>query len=306
MKASGFGSFLARLPRRLRVALVLAVLALAGGLFGGVATQRSEIGPLEAGVGAGTAGSGPATAAADSALPQEGPFRVVEIVDGDTLVLDSGREVRLVGIQAPKLPLGRKGFEAWPLAEEAKAALAEIALGQKVRLRLGQQPEDRHGRILAHIDLADGTWVQGEMLSRGMARVYSFADNRALVAEMLAREGAARAADRGIWALAYYRPRQAVELAADSEGYLDRFELVEGRVLNAAEVRGRGYLNFGADWHSDFTASLAPEVMRRFAAEGIALSDYQDRRLRLRGWLKSYNGPLIEITHPEQIELLDE
>ena len=41
--------------------------------------------------------------------------RVVEIVDGDTLVLAGGRQVRLVGIQAPKLPLGRPGLEAGPL-----------------------------------------------------------------------------------------------------------------------------------------------------------------------------------------------
>ena len=45
--------------------------------------------------------------------------RAVEIVDGDTLILADGREVRLVGIQAPKLPLGRKNFRTWPLADEA-------------------------------------------------------------------------------------------------------------------------------------------------------------------------------------------
>ena len=41
---------------------------------------------------------------------------VAEVVDGDTLILADGTEVRLVGIQAPKLPLGRKGFRAQPLA----------------------------------------------------------------------------------------------------------------------------------------------------------------------------------------------
>ena len=37
----------------------------------------------------------------------------------DTVVLTTGRQVRLVGSQAPKLLLGRVGFTAWPLAEEA-------------------------------------------------------------------------------------------------------------------------------------------------------------------------------------------
>ena len=35
----------------------------------------------------------------------------VKIVDGDTLILDTGKQVRLVGLQAPKLPLGRPNFE---------------------------------------------------------------------------------------------------------------------------------------------------------------------------------------------------
>jgi len=57
-----------------------------------------------------------------------------EVVDGDTLLLENGTKVRLVGIQAPKLPLGRAGFEAWPLAEEAKQALEDLALGQTLTL----------------------------------------------------------------------------------------------------------------------------------------------------------------------------
>ena len=72
--------------------------------------------------------------------------RVTEIVDGDTVVLADGRQVRLVGIQAPKLPLGRKGFEPWPLAGEAKAALGQLALGRELRLGFGGRRQDRHGR----------------------------------------------------------------------------------------------------------------------------------------------------------------
>src|SRR5690606_29020787 len=91
-----------------------------------------------------------AAAAAPVAFPPDladgGSFTVVEVVDGDTLVLDDGREVRLVGIQAPKLPLGRTGFETWPLAEEARRALAELALGRTVRLGYGGRQVDRHGR----------------------------------------------------------------------------------------------------------------------------------------------------------------
>ena len=228
--------------------------------------------------------------------------RVVEIVDGDTLVLAGGRQVRLVGIQAPKLPLGRPGFKAWPLAAEAKAALAELTLGREVTLAYGGRRIDRHGRALAHLIEGSGTWVQGELLARGMARVYSFADNRALIPEMLARERAARAARRGIWRWRFYAVRGAEEAAQ----HLGGFELVEGRVIKVAVVRKRVYLNFGADWRSDFTVTIAPRTRRLFEAEGIDPSAYEGRMVRVRGWVKSYNGPLIEATHPEQIEVLEE
>jgi endonuclease YncB( thermonuclease family) len=227
---------------------------------------------------------------------------VVEIVDGDTLVLADGRQVRLVGIQAPKLPLGRAGFKAWPLAEEAKAALAGLALGRAVTLGYGGRRIDRHGRALAHLFDEAGVWIQGALIDRGMARIYSFTDNRTLVPEMLARERAARAAGRGIWGLRAYAVRDAAGVPANLSG----FELVEGRVVDVAIVRKRSYLNFGADWRSDFTVTIAPRTRRLFEAEGIDPLSYQGKLVRVRGWLKSYNGPLIEATHPEQIEVIDE
>ena len=63
-----------------------------------------------------------------AALEAGGSALIVSVTDGDTLTLDDGTVVRLVGIQAPKLPLGRPGFEAWPLADEARAALEELGL----------------------------------------------------------------------------------------------------------------------------------------------------------------------------------
>lgn len=245
-------------------------------------------GAAQGGIPAGLAPGGTATA--------------VEIIDGDTLVLDDGREVRLVGIQAPKLPLGREGFKAWPLADEAKQALARLALGKPLTLAFGGRRVDRHRRTLAHLFDADGTWLQGALLRLGLARVYSFADNRALVPEMLAREAEARTAGRGIWTDPFY----AVRTPAGSARHIGGFELVEGRVREVAVVRGRAYLNFGADWRQDFTVTLSPADRRRFEAEGIVPEDYRGRIVRVRGWLKSYNGPMIEITHPEQIEVIGE
>ncbi len=227
---------------------------------------------------------------------------VRSVVDGDTVILDGGTQVRLVGIQAPKLALGRPGFRAWPLAADAKGLLEKLTLGRSLRLSYGGRRIDRHGRLLAHLQNQRAGWIQGEMLSAGLARVYSFADNRARVADMLALEGRARAARLGIWSDSYYRVLNATE----TPKFIDTFQIVEGRVVSAAVVRRRGYLNFGADWRLDFTVTVAPRDRRLFNRAGLAIESYQGRLVRVRGWLKSFNGPMIEATHPEQIELLSE
>jgi len=250
--------------------------------------------------------SGITAAAADIPAPLRGSLepghsaRVVEVVDGDTVILDDGRQVRLVGIQAPKLPLGRPGFERWPLADEAKHALESMVLGETVTLAYGGQRVDLYNRLLAHLFTKDGGWVQAQLLKSGLARVYSFPDNRALVAEMLRFERTSRRKKTGIWTLPYY-----VVLDPEASAlHLERFALVEGRVQDTARVRGRVFLNFGADWRTDFTISIAPKYWKNFLNVGINPGDYKGRRVRVRGWLKSRNGPMVEVTHPEQIEVL--
>ncbi|MEM7445212.1 MAG: thermonuclease family protein [Pseudomonadota bacterium] len=227
--------------------------------------------------------------------------QVVEIVDGDTIVLADGRQVRLVGLQAPKLALGRSGFVDWPLAEESQAFLEDLALNRSVALAFGGLPEDRHGRLLAHLVRDDGVWLQGAILAAGMARVYSFADNRTAVADMLALEQTARATEQGIWALSHYAIRAATEPLEEA---VDSFQVIEGRVLDAAEVRGRYFLNFGEDYRTDFTVTVSPSDARAFSDPQSDLLGLEGQQIRVRGWVGFRNGPQIEADHPEQIEII--
>ncbi len=244
---------------------------------------------------------GAAPAGAAAGVERDGAATVREVIDGDTLTLDNGETVRLVGVQAPKLPLDRPHFAKWPLADEARAALIELSKDQPVRLSYGGARRDRYNRLLAHLHRAtDDRWLQGEMLSLGMARVYTFSDNRALAGEMLALEQAARAARRGIWADEFYQVRQVEEL----EPLIDSFQLVEGKILNSAKLRDYIFLNFGTDYRTDFTVAIARRQWRNFTAEEIDPAQWRGQRVRVSGWLDKRNGPVIEITHPEQIERL--
>ncbi len=269
------------------------------------------LGTLLAGLLAGLPAAGPVGAQAPGYKDagrdglRLGPKAIVSaVVDGDTVVLErpvmGATQIRLVGIQAPKLPLGRKNFPAWPLAAQSKRALEKLTLGKTVSLSFGGSEKDRHGRLLAHLHAPGGVWVQGTMLSQGMARVYSFPDNRGAVADMLALEGEARRARRGIWGLGFY----AVKTPRELSRLIGTFQLVKGRVLKAARVKGKVYLNFGQDWRSDFTITLKAGARRLFATAGVDPLALEGRMVRVRGWLKKFNGPMIDATHPEQIEVI--
>lgn len=231
---------------------------------------------------------------------------VTAVTDGDTMVLDSGEKIRLIGTQAPKLPLGREDFVGWPMAAQAQRALEALALNRSVRLGFGGEEIDRHERVLAHVFVAgeEGEiWAQLRMIETGLARVYSFPDNRKCLDVLLAAEARARMARLGIWADPYYSVR-AADKVDDLLKRAGQYELVEGRVLLADRRSGRVYLNFGRFFKEDFTAVIEAAALRLFAADGVDPLAFEGALVRIRGWVDDRDGPRIEITHPEQIEVL--
>jgi endonuclease YncB( thermonuclease family) len=242
-----------------------------------------------------------ASAAAHDAqiVPTEGPVLVAEVIDAETLRLADGRVLRLAGIIVP--PSGADDR----YAAAARQALALLARDRQVSFAFGSRRMDRHGRFMAHVWQADENgvrdgWLQGALLADGFARVATTPDNLLLVSDMLRVEDEARRARRGLWGDPAYR----IRTPEDAGAVLDSFQIVEGRIL-AVAIRGRGgYLNFGADYRTDFTLSLSREALRLMRQANVDPMALQGIRVRARGWLRSFNGPLIEITHPEQIEVL--
>ncbi|MCW8951924.1 MAG: thermonuclease family protein, partial [Rhodospirillales bacterium] len=86
---------------------------------------------------------------------------------------------------------------------------------------------------------------------------------------------------------------------------IDTFQLVEGRVVDTANVKGTVYLNFGRNWRTDFTVAIHRRALRLFEKTGVDPLLLKGRTIRVRGWLRSRNGPMIEATHPEQIEAFE-
>lgn len=254
----------------------------------------------------GPAPAEPATLNADCTLTAPERGVVAEVKDGETLQLADGRTVRLIGAKAPAPPLAYRGDRPWPLVDAAKEALVALAQGEEVELGFGGRRADRYGRALAQVYVVKGGerhWLQGELVGRGLARVYSYTDNHACTEELLRREDEARDKRRGVWGVSAY-----AVLEADNAERLSRltrsYQLVEGVVAAVGEGKARLYLNFAEDWRSDFTVSVARKDAETLKAQGLDVAALAGKTVRVRGYLEWRNGPMIEVDHREQIEIL--
>jgi hypothetical protein len=116
---------------------------------------------------------------------------------------------------------------------------------------------------------------------------------------MLKLEAAARREARGLWREPYYAVRRAAAMLP-REG----FHLVEGRVVRVERRRDGIFLDFGADWQRDFSVRMPATGLRPFRDAGLDPPGLEGALVRVRGWLRWSHGPLIEIDHPEAVELL--
>ena len=243
------------------------------------------------------AAPGAGAGAMREALQPAGAARVAEVLNGATMRLETGDTARLAGVAAPRMA-DREGRPR-PHAETARRALAALVLDKRVRLFHAGRRADRYGRLLVHLFVGP-RWVQGELVSAGHVRVRSYPGNRQRIAELLAREDTARKAERGLWAHRRYAVRTPETVRRD----LNSWQIVEGTVSAVAAFRDVTYLNFGRNWRTDFTVRIGARARRLFRRAGVDLRALEGRRIRVRGWVRSRNGPLIAATHPEQVEPL--
>jgi micrococcal nuclease len=74
---------------------------------------------------------------------------VTRMVDGDTLALNTGERVRLIGVDTPEMKHPKRPVEAF--GKEATAFTKPMVEGKCVRLEYDQQRQDKYGRILAYV-----------------------------------------------------------------------------------------------------------------------------------------------------------
>lgn len=123
------------------------------------------------------------------------PVEVVSILDGDTIDVSLGGQtyrLRYIGLDAPERD------EPW--GSEATAANVQLVAGQTVYLETDVSETDRYDRLLRYVYLADGTFVNAELVRLGWATAKAYPPDTKHQGLLAAREQEARQAQRGIWA----------------------------------------------------------------------------------------------------------
>jgi micrococcal nuclease len=135
---------------------------------------------------------------------------VKRAVDGDTLVLENGERVRLIGIDTPEMHESNKLYKDSRRTGEDVTTIQKLGRksyeftkglveGKRVSLEFDVERHDKYGRLLAYIYLKDGTFVNAEIVKQGYASLMTIPPNTKYtdLFQKLYRE--ARESRRGLW-----------------------------------------------------------------------------------------------------------
>ncbi len=117
--------------------------------------------------------------------PKQEQVLVVKVTDTNTIILENGQRVKLLGIESfgppPRpivkydkkgRPIENKDIEATiPLEEQAVVFAQNLMEGKKVKLEYDIQSRDDHGYKTAYVYLPDGHMANTELLRQGFVRL---------------------------------------------------------------------------------------------------------------------------------------
>jgi len=146
-----------------------------------------------------------------SAFAHAGDFvKCIKVIDGDTIKIATGENVRLIGVDTPESRRNKKLYrDADRSKEDADAIIAMgkesakyttgLVLGKDVRLEFDVQKKDRYGRLLAYVYLEDGTFVNAELVKQGYASPMTVPPNVKYVDLFKKLYQEARENKKGLW-----------------------------------------------------------------------------------------------------------
>lgn len=193
--------------------------------------------------------------------------RLEQVMPDGTLLLQQTGPARLQGV------LLQEGAVAWLRAREHQPVL------------LRQRGTDRYGRaelVIVESRSRQALSWQEQLLHKKLALTY---DRAALPKKWLKAE----------------KPPATIA-AMDAAKHIGQFVVLEGRVTRSYKGRDMWYFNFGEDWKTDTSLRIPRRAWRAFGKD-FAIAD--GTRVIARGALLLDNGPMLELTRPEQLQQPD-
>ncbi|MEK7800955.1 MAG: thermonuclease family protein [Pseudomonadota bacterium] len=162
---------------------------------------------------------------------------------------------------------------------------------------------NRMGEILGQFECGpDLVWLQEFLIGKGLARVRTTPDNHDLASTLLKMEHTARTRKLGLWS----KPENNILTPDTAAQHINSFQIIEGTIYTVAQTHDIIYLNFSRDWKTDFTIGVPNKLLRAFSTAHINLQSLKGQPVRVRGWIREYNGAYIELDHIEQLEILSD
>lgn len=220
-------------------------------------------------------------------------YRVKYVYDGDTVLLEDGRRVRLLNINTPEIETERKSGE--PGGEEARALLQSLIANHPVRLEYDEERHDKYGRTLAYLFRRDGLHLNLQLVKAGWAIANIHPPNLKYAQPILAAQAQAQSARKGIWGMPYYAPKPIETLLRRKLRGWQRLVGIP-RKLKA----GRKYMRL------QFLANIQVLIPRRNLLWFPKLQQYLEKRVEVRGWPKRRGRRYsILVRHPSALIVLE-
>jgi endonuclease YncB( thermonuclease family) len=222
------------------------------------------------------------------------------------LTLTDGTVLKLAGIDPP-VPTP----DDPALDQAARMRLSAWLVGREIRFRALDDRNDRWGRMPALVFAEAGApgapllSVATAVLDAGLGRFAPSKAARPCLTDFRAAEAAARGAKLGVWADPYY----AVLAASDRDALVERTGtsvVVEGETIGVETDRFRTKLAFGTRRGWDFSVTISQRNVAKFDEAGLDLGGLRAKMIRVRGLLDTRFGPQIEISTPDELEIVSD
>jgi len=176
-------------------------------------------------------------------------------------------------------------------------------LGNSKIIFIKQAKRNRYNELTGMIFTEQNIWLQHSLLERGLAYLTPSSSLRDSSFEKLQKaEQRARSQSLGLWKSKTFTPTPSDDLET-LIGLKNSYQIIQGIVKNTALIKGQTYINFGEDWHTDFTAVIQTSSTRNaLKNRGLNPENLVGKNILVRGWLEFYNGPMIKIKHAQSIQ----